>query len=106
MTTSNYIAYSQAYRPTQRKTRGRGNKIVVGTVVKSKIGELEKEEREGISRRLSTDPSHEPSLEPSQEPSKETSQEPSEKTYSEPSLDLSQYPSQEPSQEPSKDPTS
>ena len=31
--------------------KGRGNKIVVGTVVKAKIGELEEEVRVGSSRR-------------------------------------------------------
>ena len=32
--------------------KGRGNKIVVGTVVKAKIGELEEEVRVGSSRRI------------------------------------------------------
>ena len=32
--------------------KGRGNKIVVGTVVKAKIGELEEEVRVGSSRRM------------------------------------------------------
>ena len=32
--------------------KGRGNKIVVGTVVKAKIGELEEELRAGSSRRM------------------------------------------------------
>ena len=32
--------------------RGRGNKIVVGTAVKAKIGELEEEVRVGSSRRM------------------------------------------------------
>ena len=32
--------------------KDRGNKIVVGTVVKAKIGELEEEVRVGISRRM------------------------------------------------------
>ena len=32
--------------------KGRGNKIVVGTVVKTKIGELEEEVRVGSSRRM------------------------------------------------------
>ena len=34
--------------PTQKKLRGRGNKTVVGTIVKSNIGELEEEVRAGI----------------------------------------------------------
>ena len=33
--------------PTQRKSRRRGNKILVGKVVKEKIVELEEEVREG-----------------------------------------------------------
>ena len=33
--------------------KGRGNNIVVGTVVKAKIGELEEEVRVGSSRRMS-----------------------------------------------------
>ena len=32
--------------------KGRGNKIVVGTVVKAKIGELEEEVRAGNKRRM------------------------------------------------------
>ena len=32
--------FSQAPLPTQRKLKGMGKKIVVGTVVKAKIGEL------------------------------------------------------------------
>ena len=38
--------------PTQKKKRGRGNKIMVGAVVKSKVGELEEEIREELLRRL------------------------------------------------------
>ena len=45
MTTSNYIVSSQATLTTQKKLKGRGNNIVVGTVVKAKIGELEEEVR-------------------------------------------------------------
>ena len=41
MNTSNSIVYSQASLPTERKLKGRGDKIVVGAIVKSKIGELE-----------------------------------------------------------------
>ena len=52
MTTSNYIVYSQASLPIQQKLKGRGNKIVVETVVKSKIGELEEEVRAGDSIRM------------------------------------------------------
>ena len=35
--------------------RGGGNNIVVGTVVKANIGELEKEVREGFLRRTRTE---------------------------------------------------
>ena len=52
MPTSNSIVSSQAPLPTERKSKGRGNKIVEGTVVKSKIGELEEEVRSGSSRRM------------------------------------------------------
>ena len=41
--------------PTERKLKGRRNKTVVGTVVKSKIGELEEEVRAGNSRRTRKD---------------------------------------------------
>ena len=51
MTTSKSIVSSQDSLPTQRKFKDRGNKIVVGTLVKAKIGELEKEVRAGSSRR-------------------------------------------------------
>ena len=44
---------SVATCPLQTKNRGRGNKIVVGTVVKAKVGDLEEDIREGFSRRLS-----------------------------------------------------
>ena len=47
MTTSTFIVSSQYSLPTQQKSKGRGGKIVVGTVVKSNIGELEEEVREG-----------------------------------------------------------
>ena len=43
MNTSNFIVSSQDPFSTQQKSRGRGNKIVAGTVVKTKIGELEEE---------------------------------------------------------------
>ena len=52
MTTSKSIFYYQASFPTQKKLKGSGNKIVVGTVVKSKIGELEEEVRAGSSRSM------------------------------------------------------
>ena len=52
MNNSNYIVSSQAPLPTERKSKGRGNKIVEGAVVKSKIGELEEEVRAGNSRRM------------------------------------------------------
>ena len=52
MTTSNFIVSSQDTLPTQKKMRGRGNKIVVGAVVKAKIGELEEEVRAGSSGRM------------------------------------------------------
>ena len=47
MTTSNFIVSSHDSLPIQQKLRGRGNKIVVGTVVKSKMGEFEEEVRAG-----------------------------------------------------------
>ena len=47
ITTSNYIVSYEASLPTQQKLKGVGNKIVVGTVVKSKIGELQDEVRAG-----------------------------------------------------------
>ena len=36
----------------RQKSKGRGNKIVVGTVVKAKIGELEEELRVDSARRM------------------------------------------------------
>ena len=42
----------QASIPTQKKSRGGG--VVVGTVVKAKVGELEEEIRAGSSRRMRT----------------------------------------------------
>ena len=51
MTTSNSIVSYQDSLPTELKLKVRGNKIVVGTVVKAKIGELEEEVRAGSSRR-------------------------------------------------------
>ena len=50
--TSNYIVSSQASLPTDQKLKGRGNKIVVGTVVKVKIGELKEEVRASSSIRM------------------------------------------------------
>ena len=55
MTTSNSIVSSQASLPTERKSKGRGNKIVEGTVVKAKIGDLEEEVRSVSSRRTRND---------------------------------------------------
>ena len=52
MTNSNSIVSSQGPLPTERKSKGRGNKIMVGTVVKAKNGELEEEVRVGSSRRM------------------------------------------------------
>ena len=46
MTTLNFTASYQASLPTQQKLRGGGDNMVVGTVVKAKIGELEEEVRE------------------------------------------------------------
>ena len=50
MPTSNSIVSSQASLPTEQKSKGMGNKIVEGTVVKAKIGELKEEVRAGDSR--------------------------------------------------------
>ena len=47
MTTSKSIVSSQGSLPKERISRGRGNKIVMGTAVKAKIGELEEEVRVG-----------------------------------------------------------
>ena len=43
--------YNTTCTPKTKK-RGGGNKIMVGTVVKAKLGELEEDIREGFSRRL------------------------------------------------------
>ena len=51
MTTSNSIVSSQFPLPIERKLKGRGDNIVVGTVVKAKSGELEEEVRAVSSRR-------------------------------------------------------
>ena len=40
---------------THTRTHGRENRIMVGTVVKAKVGELEEYLREGCSRRLRKD---------------------------------------------------
>ena len=53
MNTSNYIISYQASLPTKKKSKGRGNKIVVGEVVESNIDELEDEVRAGSSRIMS-----------------------------------------------------
>ena len=50
MLTSNSIVSSQEPLHTERKLKARGNNIVVQTVVKAKIGELEEEVRAGNSR--------------------------------------------------------
>ena len=52
MTTSNSIVSSYDPLPTKRKLEGRGKKIVVGTAVSAKIGELEEVVRVGSSRRM------------------------------------------------------
>ena len=52
MTTSNSIVSSQGRLPTEKQLKGRGNKIVVGTVVKAKSGELEEEVSVVSSRRM------------------------------------------------------
>ena len=49
MNTSNSIVYFKYYLPSEQKLKGGGEKIVVGTIVKSKIGELEEEVRESSS---------------------------------------------------------
>ena len=51
MTNSNSIVSSQGPLPTEQKLKGWGNKILVGTVLKAKIGELEEEVRADSSRR-------------------------------------------------------
>ena len=53
MTTSKSIVSSQGPLPTEQKLKVRGDNIVVGTIVKAKIGELEEEVRVGSSRRMS-----------------------------------------------------
>ena len=52
MPTSKYFVTSQAPLLTERKSKVREEKIVEGTVVKSKIGELEEEVRAGSSIRV------------------------------------------------------
>ena len=51
MTTSNFTASYQTSLPTHRELRRMGNKIVVGTVVKANMGDLEEEVREVCLRR-------------------------------------------------------
>ena len=41
--------------PPQKNKHGRGNKIMVGTVAKAMVGELEEDIREIFSRRLRKD---------------------------------------------------
>ena len=50
-----FTVSSQSSPHTQQKYREGGNKIVVGTVVKAMICELEEEEREGFSRGIRKD---------------------------------------------------
>ena len=52
MTTSKSIVSSQAPLPKEQKSKGGGNKILAGAVVKDKICELEEEVRAGNSRRM------------------------------------------------------
>ena len=53
MTASNFIVSYKAFLPIQRKLKGGGGgKIVVGTVLKAKIGELEEDVRAVSSRRM------------------------------------------------------
>ena len=51
MDTSNYIVSYKAPLPTDQKYKAMGNKIVEGTVIKAKIGELEEKGRSGNSRK-------------------------------------------------------
>ena len=51
MTASNFVLSSQ-YSPPHIKIEGKGYKIAVGAVVKSKIGELEEEVRAGNFRSM------------------------------------------------------
>ena len=53
MKNSNYIVYHQSFFPTQLKSKGGGDKIVEGIIVKGNIGELEEEVMAGNSRRMS-----------------------------------------------------
>ena len=55
MPTSKSIVSSQAPLPTERKAKGRGDKIVEGAVVKAKIGELKEEVRADNSRNMRKD---------------------------------------------------
>ena len=55
ITNSNFIVSYQALIPSQKKLRGGGNNIVVGTVVKYKIGELEEEVKLGSYIRIRKD---------------------------------------------------
>ena len=55
ITTSNFIVSSRYSRPTQQKLRVGGNNIMVGVVVKSKIGYLEEEVRADSLRRMRKD---------------------------------------------------
>ena len=55
MTNSKFIVFPKVYLHTYQKLRGMGNQIVVGTVVKSKLGELGEEVRKGSSRKMRKD---------------------------------------------------
>ena len=50
MSTSVVPDYYQYYPPIQRRYRGEGNKILVGTVVKANVDDLEYEVKEGFYR--------------------------------------------------------
>ena len=52
MNPSIVTASSQYPSPTQQRCRGEGNKILVGTVVKAKVSELEYDIWEGFCRQL------------------------------------------------------
>ena len=46
------VAASISSLPFKTKKRGRGNKVMVGKVAKANVGVMQKEIREGFSRRL------------------------------------------------------
>ena len=51
--TSKIYYFFSSFSPHTEKSRGRGNKIVLGTVVKAQIGEEEEEVRAGFPIRIS-----------------------------------------------------